>query len=131
MTFNLDIARACIKKGNGFVCRSVPHSPNRKMFWAEEAKWKKAWEEEVKIALLTSPYRNMNLIGKPTVQVSLYTRTLMDADNAQASLKPIYDGLVKCGILKDDSPEHVNILSPISYKVEHLDEEGMMVEVSI
>ena len=67
---------------------------------------------------------------KPTIQVILYMLELMDADNAQASLKPIYDGLTKAGIIKDDSPEFCTILAPECVKVDKKDKERLIIKIT-
>ena len=128
----IELHQVCInRRGGGFSCRGVPHSPNRtfKMHWGERARWKKAWEEEVWFGALSlkSPTK---LPAKPKVQVTLYMHELQDRDNAMASLKPILDGLVKVGLLKDDSPKYCTILAPKCIKVDKIKDERVVIKMS-
>ena len=120
-----------MKSGGKWHKRAVPHSPNRKMHWAVKAAWKKLWEEEVWTAAQISDTAELwGDLTKPTVQVLLGTREAMDEDNAQASLKPIYDGMVKAGLLINDDPEHVKILPPLTSVVSKPSEEYCKIVVT-
>jgi len=66
---------------------------------------------------------------RATVDVTFYhaTNRRRDADNAMASLKPYYDGIVDSGLLPDDSPQHMVRPEP-KFK---LDKEHPRVELLI
>lgn len=134
MRLTLTLDKVCLKKRNKFVCRVVPFSPNKQMHWAERARWKKEWHASVNTSWLSTDWSDREVWGKikarPTVKVSLYTRAAMDADNAQASLKPIYDGLVLCGALDDDSSLYVKILPPKTTIIKDLSKERVEVRLS-
>lgn len=128
----LKLHQVCLnRRGGRYSCRGIPHSPNSifKMHWGERSRWKKAWEEEVHYAILELKSPIM-IKKKPTVAVTLHARELQDRDNAMASLKPIFDGLVKSGLLEDDSAKHCTILAPKMKKVEHEKDECVIIKIS-
>jgi hypothetical protein len=48
-------------------------------------------------------------IDPAAVRIVQYRKRLLDIDNLYASCKPILDALVKCGLIKDDSPDHCKL----------------------
>jgi Holliday junction resolvase RusA-like endonuclease len=77
-----------------------------RMHWAKAAKIKKQWENDILYTLLTThalrageqfPYKKAN------IKITYYfaTNRRRDADNL--NLKFLLDGIVKAGIIKDDS----------------------------
>ena len=92
-------------------CRYVPaNMMNVKMHWAEKAKWKKAWEEEV----LWAVYKNRKKFGKlplqyAKVKIIFHHIKVFDKDGMYSAAKPIVDGLVKAGVIVDDSPRYIDL----------------------
>lgn len=43
--------------------------------------------------------------GQVRIEYTRYSKRLMDFDNLAASSKHIFDALVKCGVIADDSPK--------------------------
>jgi len=110
---NLKLGQVCIGVREP-KCRRIPHSPNKKMHWAEQAKWKSAWEEEVAYAWLavknnysqqwkSMPYK------RSLLQIFVFSIKPQDEDNSYASMKGIIDGLKKIGLIVDDDPAHLHI----------------------
>ena len=118
---HLRLGSACIGTYE-IKCRRIPHSPNslNSMHWALRDKWKKAWEQEVLERWLEErerikrerpedwlvmkdfmPFKRIHL------QIIVMSIQPQDFDNSIASLKGVIDGLVKAGILLDDTLSNV------------------------
>ncbi len=88
------------------------------------------WTTVKKQKELYCSYINNNLVsghakkheGKVIIEYIGYKSRLMDWDNFCASFKHIGDSLVKCGIIKDDSPEVVLKFIPSQIKIKQKDQ---------
>lgn len=122
----LRIGQACI---SGKDCRRLPLSPNKlnSMHWAQKAKWKKAWEDEVLYTWMSVRSNYLKLceempFKKALLTVSFFRVRKTDEDNDYASLKPILDGLVKAKIIADDRCDHLKT-NLINVPIAHFDAE--------
>jgi hypothetical protein len=112
--------------------RTIPHSGNARLHWAQRAKWNNSWKEQTgwaakKAIWDTIAYGFVDLSVKSLITITLHTCRLLDADNAHACVKPIVDGL-KGILIADDSPEHIT-LTVKQKKVSKRAEECVEVEV--
>ena len=86
------------------------------MHWAEQHRWKRAWEEEVwgrwhEIKGRYTTYWGLMPFKQAKLTFFVFAVSPQDADNAHASFKGIIDGIVKAGIVVDDKWNNVKIAS--------------------
>lgn len=86
----------------------IPPSPNelRRMHWAERGKEMKSWREgSYKTALDLVNRLHWKTLDRAWVEIVITCRehNRRDPDNAIAAMKPLIDGLVDAGAIKDDS----------------------------
>ena len=112
-----------ISKSSGI--RRVPFSPNKILQWSTKYKWKSAWHDQIGWACKEARVPKME---KAHVLVKLYSVKQMDRDNAYASCKPIFDGVVKAGILKDDKAEFC-VMEVEQIKVNRYNDEKVGLEI--
>lgn len=98
-----------------YVINSIPPSNNE--FMGRTNKWeyqkvKKEWAD--KIFYLCRPKPKLP-IGKAVVTLHYYFKTRIRHDPDNYSGKMILDGLVKSGILQDDSFEHITLVLKSGY----------------
>ncbi len=105
--------------------RRVPYSPNKKLHWANQHKWKKAWQEMTywMIKAQSVPKRE-----RASVNIKVYSVKPMDKDNCYASLKGVVDGIVQAGVVKDDSNEYLD-LEVKQIKVNRYNDEKVVLEI--
>lgn len=92
------------------VVPGIPPSPNRtrREHWGQRSTEARQWKEDAVYAALDARNRNP-LVGFPLHSAALRvvivspTAVRRDPDNAVASVKPLIDGIVKAGVLHDDS----------------------------
>jgi crossover junction endodeoxyribonuclease RusA len=87
------------------IIRGTPPSLNQwsRMHWAKSARIKKQWENDILYVFLSCKAKGNFPLQKAQVKVTYYftTNRRRDADNL--NLKFLLDGIVKAGIIKDDS----------------------------
>lgn len=116
----LFIKRACIKDG---TCRSVPiNLLNSRMYWAKRYQWKKAWQDEVWVAMLQAKVKQGQF---RTIKITLKTVSPMDKDNSYGSVKDIVDQLTGG---KDKQSDIA--LEVVTKKVSHKPEQGVLIAFS-
>lgn len=134
LNIELKLGRVCLKSKTsktGFVCRGVPYSPNflNRKHWAIRSRWKKAWDEEV-WGRWQEEKRNWTQYEFPLkfrvrLDVYIFCITAQDEDNTYASLKGVIDGLVNCGIIKDDTIDDIRTklhhVKAVNRKAEHIE----------
>jgi crossover junction endodeoxyribonuclease RusA len=83
-------------------------SPNARVHWAAKAAVTKWYRAEARVAGWRVPAGQRPGWTEAVASVVVYapTRRRMDRDNALASLKSAFDGLVDAGILADDAGLH-------------------------
>jgi len=112
LNIHLKLGKVCIGKKT-FICRAIPYSPNylNKKHWAVRARWKDAWEQEIWGRWMESRGEwkdySFPLPFKIILTAHFFCIREQDYDNAIASLKGIIDGIVKAGIIKDDTYNHI------------------------
>lgn len=106
---NLRLGQVCIGVRNP-ECRRLPHSPNslNRMHWGTKKAWKEAWEEEVGWAWQSVRQKYTAIshklpYNKTILEIYVFTSRPMDKDNMYGSMKGVIDGVVKSGLVKDDS----------------------------
>ena len=60
------------------------------------------------------------------ITITLFTARLMDYDGAYGSVKPLLDGLVGAGVIRDDSPKYID-LEVKQTKVKHIIEQKVTI----
>lgn len=89
----------------------LPNLQADTMHWRTRHSYRKRWHNRVRAAVIDEAGIPRN--GWPLRRAHIvYTRhsshhRAPDADNLAYSFKAVQDGLVKCGILDDDTPEHI------------------------
>ena len=88
---------------------SLPELQADKMHWRIRARYRKAWHERVQDELWWQTswkyYGSRPLEKAHLVCIRYSSGKAPDQDNLRYSFKPILDGLVRAGVLLDDSPE--------------------------
>ncbi len=122
LKIELKLGKVCLPSKthkNGFVCRGIPYSPNflNRKHWAIRARWKKAWDQEVWGRWMEEKKKWLEYVFPLSFKIKLdiYVHYIQaqDEDNMYAAMKGIIDGLVNCGIIKDDTMD--DITSKIHY----------------
>lgn len=119
----LELGTVCITRTK---CRRIPYSPNKRMHWAERARWTKAWQEEV-FYRLRGTYPQVSPAERVILTLTFYTTRPQDFDNTIASSKAIIDGL-KGYAIKDDNAAHCEMNFKIE-KVEHKTQEHVKIQI--
>ena len=92
-----------------FTIPRVPPSPNEvmRMHWGDRRKLWPMWRQEIAVALSPEQREEIWKWRQARILVSIHQRRrkLLDHDNLYGSVKPILDGIVRCGWVGDDSPE--------------------------
>jgi len=107
-------------------------SPNARVHWGTVAKAKRDYKGDcIKMfwTLGPPPLPGQHLPSPVTAQVTFVVpnRYRRDSDNYMAMLKPLWDALVRWGILKDDSHKALKIAEP---RWERGPEKKVIVELS-
>ncbi len=91
--------------------------------WREAQKWKK-W-----VFMIARSQRPPTPLKKARLEFTRFSFGLAgpDCDNLAGSFKAVRDGLVKCGIIEDDSPEHV----VVSYGWQRVDKNKGKIRVRV
>lgn len=98
----------------------VPPSPNNNEWRHHMAKsrLRQRWREELFLGVATARFRNelkaLARKNKMRVEVTVHHAHITDDDNLVAGLKPVLDGLKWLGYIKDDSPEHLELVLPVA-----------------
>lgn len=81
-------------------------SLNKSLHWSEKRKIKSEWQDWVAGQF---KYGNPTYIH-PTIQITIFfpDKRRRDPDNFEPIKKPIMDGLVQAGVIKDDSSKDYN-----------------------
>lgn len=82
-----------------------------RMHWAVRRRIKVSYMDELLVAIRESKYANRELLTnkKRKCHIISFRKRLLDADNLVGGLKPLIDCLVEWKLLKDDSPEFVEL----------------------
>ena len=75
---------------------------NKKWGWRGVMGYRTRWKDAVAMALLETGY--LPARGAKVVTFQARTARTMDTDGLQASLKPVRDALVECGVISGDAP---------------------------
>lgn len=81
------------------------------------------------IYLQTLKYKPETPIERARVAITRYSSGTLDRDNAYFTAKPVLDGLVECGIIKDDGFNQVKFLEVNQVKIKR--NEKRKLEVSL
>ncbi len=87
-----------------------PPTPNARRHWRTTAADNKDWKDAAFAAAEAASdgtYWVAPKAARVRVTFIVPTRTRRDLDNLIASTKPLTDGLVACGVLRDDSTEAI------------------------
>lgn len=78
----------------------LPPTPNIRMHWAQKMKDTKRWRELVTLLVgVKKPEKPLDVAKLTLTRVSTKAP---DYDNLVSSFKPVIDGLISAGVLKDD-----------------------------
>jgi crossover junction endodeoxyribonuclease RusA len=97
--------------GIKLIIKGIPPNLNkwRNMHHFTEAKQKKEWEEVVLLETLAQKIKPSKPIKKAITTYTYYFATKHRHDPSNYSPKWLEDGLVKAGVLEDDSFDHVEL----------------------
>lgn len=76
--------------------------------WRSYYHLKKDWYTRLWIAALEAKCGKPRL-PKAKVTIERYSRGTLDEDNFRGGLKPVIDGLKSCGLIEDDSHDHITV----------------------
>jgi hypothetical protein len=101
-----------------------------RMHWTARQQLNQKWHWLVLDAYLRAAVRPEFDPQHPCEVVAVrYDTRLMDWDNFGASLKPVFDGMVGCGLLYDDGPGVVRSLTLRQVHVTHRNGAKLVVRV--
>ncbi len=108
------------------IIYDIPPSLNdwHGMHWAAKAKVKRQWEDMLKALL-----RGCRQVEKPVVRITFCFDLDRDRDKDNMAPKWIMDGLVKSGVIRDDSTKAVDLDWNIGPVVEYGRTEIVITEV--
>ena len=76
--------------------------------WSVDAKLKKRWRQLVMVAACGKmPKAAMT---RARITITRLSPRMLDSDNATGGTKHLIDGLRWCGVIADDTPEHVELI---------------------
>lgn len=85
----------------------VPYTMNDRLHWAERAQVEKTWQETAAWqARVAGVPLNLDKISV-SLTIRPPDRRRRDRHNFNAMFKPIIDGLVRLGVIPDDTPDHL------------------------
>jgi hypothetical protein len=81
--------------------------------WQKRKRYAETWKDRVAAALWLQGRLRFARIPPGPKHVRLHARThnTMDDDGLAASLKPVRDALVDCGVMAGDAPGHGNVFT--------------------
>jgi Holliday junction resolvase RusA-like endonuclease len=96
-----------------FFINDLPLLPNRlnTMHWAERGKDRKKWHALVGAALVGK--KPQKPLTRAVVTLVRYSSVRPDNDNLTASFKPVIDGLKVCGVIVNDDPKTLEMVTPL------------------
>ena len=91
---------------------ALPVGPNGRkgllrMYWTRRRQYFEHWAWMIAAARIESGH--FPHVEKGEIKIHQYRKRLLDIDNLYASCKPCIDGLVKCGVIVDDSPDRFTL----------------------
>lgn len=86
-------------------------NPMLRQFWSKRHKDQKRWRWLVRAARLNANYHPTQPLQKARVTVTRHGKRILDTDNLYGGVKGLVDLLVKEGILANDTPEHVELVT--------------------
>ncbi|ELP5898583.1 hypothetical protein QTV49_000457 [Vibrio vulnificus] len=101
--------------------KTISHNEILRQHYAALDSYNKSWY--LRIGRLVNSNKRLveswlnQVSGKLLVFEGLeYSSSARDTDSSSGSFKPLVDGLVKSGLIKDDSPKHLLTLPPLPVK---------------
>jgi Holliday junction resolvase RusA-like endonuclease len=94
-----------------FEIAGLPKSPNRLLgaHWTARSSHAKKWKRAVQLAVALNGGLPLAPLVKARVHCVRLSSGTMDRDGLCGSFKSVMDALVDCGVLVDDSPDHVDV----------------------
>lgn len=82
----------------------TPLSPNARVHWAQKARATKLYRRDARMLTIAAGGRNLRW-RRAVARATFYWPCLRrrDVGNAEAMLKPVFDGMVDAGLLVDDN----------------------------
>lgn len=77
--------------------------------WSKHHQHRKHWSMLVLVAKSEAGVYGVLRMPKARVVIERHGGKLLDHDNAVAGCKAIIDGLKDCGLIADDSPDHITL----------------------
>jgi hypothetical protein len=92
------------------VIPRAPPSLNQtlRMHWSERRRLKQLWIKEIWVAAFEAKIRSEPRM-KSKVEIDRRSPKLLDEDNCYGAIKVVLDALKDCGLIEDDSPEHIEL----------------------
>jgi len=93
--------------------------------WAAYARLRDQWFEWIYAAALAQNLGPDDLAGherkhtRVSIHVAHDRARMLDQDNLEAGMKPLYDSLRKCGLIVNDSPKWMEQLKPTQERVKN------------
>ena len=89
----------------------IPESPNdlRRFHWRHRHRHDKLWKDEVWYAVLQAKPFHAPL-AKVKVSIDRRSRGRLDPDNLVSSMKPVIDALRHAGVIRNDTPDHIELV---------------------
>jgi Holliday junction resolvase RusA-like endonuclease len=101
--------------------RTLPPSPNQRMYWAVKKKLRETFAKEIYYAWYESGSPAWDGPRKMILTTTIYWKTRrLDEDNAMGSLKIMIDAMRDIGLIYRDSPKWLEVKKPVQM-IDHED----------
>jgi hypothetical protein len=92
------------------VIPRAPPSLNQtlRMHWIERRRLQRLWVKEIWVAAFEAQIKTPPTL-KAKVSIERRGPKLLDPDNAVGATKIVIDALKDCGLIEDDSPDHIEL----------------------
>lgn len=118
-----------LEKRDGRLQRyRLPPSLNGRMHWAARKRIGDAFQRQTMFLCMALRIGRHERIR---IEVEQHAIRCSDRDNLASSLKPIIDGIVRAGVVKDDSEEYIDLQFRKSIKAETRKREKLILYVSV
>lgn len=82
-----------------------------RMHWAQRRKVNALWTRAIWAELCQFKLGRRIAFAQAKVEIERRSPKLLDADNLHGACKPVLDALVVNGVVEDDSPDHITLVT--------------------
>lgn len=79
--------------------------------WRHYWRQRKLWRQLVWVAKAQAGIHGDPLFQRASVRIVRYGANLLDEDNLRGGMKPVIDAIKALGLIVDDSPQHITLVT--------------------